>query len=437
MPDLDGIEATRRIMTDPALEHRPAVVVVSAFAHAEKHAGECARAAGAVDFLSKPVSRSHLVRYAGQHLCGRPDLSTPMVRARHATAGLHDISGMRILLVEDNAINRQIAVELLTGAGAVVDVADNGQVAVDMLRAAASPPWTVILMDLQMPVMDGYEATRQIRADRRFNSLPIAAMTAHALAEERHRSLDLGMNGYITKPIDPDDLFRTLAQWHRPGASAGASPPLRKASEGNADALPQIAGIDVAGALERVAGNRRLYRSLLQQFVDGRAGDAEVIRRHLDGGAYPQAREAVHFVKGVAGNLGAGALHRAAAALETGIAPGVPRARLNELLDAFVRALREVVAAVHAALSNGTPAPPAAGAPSAPPTRAVGAMLSALRAMAADDDAGLPEYFLGIRDSLAPCLPAEDVAALADAITIYDFAAAMSLIERMVERLPA
>ena len=436
MPDLDGIEATRRIMTDPAVEHRPAVVVVSAFAFAEEQASEGARAAGAVDFLSKPVSRSTLfdtlVNIYADETTGNAGGA-----GAAAVAGSHDISGMRVLVVEDNAINRQIAVELLTSAGAVVDVAENGQVAVDMLRAAGSPPWTVILMDLQMPVMDGHEATRLIRADRRFDSLPIAAMTAHALAEERQRSLDLGMNGYITKPINPDNLFQTLAQWHRPDASASAAPPPRKPDEGHAEALSQIAGIDVAGALERVAGNRRLYRSLLQQFVDGRAGDAEVIRRHLDGGAYPQAREAAHLVKGVAGNLGAGALHRAAAALEAGIEPGVPRDRLNELLDAFVRALREVVAAMHAALSNGAPAPPAAGAPSAAPAPSVGTMLSALRAMAADDDAGLPEYFLGIRDSLSPGLPAEDVAALAEAITIYDFAAAMSLIDRMVERLPA
>ena len=435
MPEIDGIEATRRIMTDFNLEHPPAVVMISAFAFSDDQASDFAKAAGAVDFLLKPVSRSTLFDslvkiYADETFVASGD-GVP-----HQGERIYDISGMRILLVEDFAINQQIAVELLSSAGAIVDVAANGRIAVDMVLGAVNPPWAVILMDLQMPIMDGYEATRHIRADRRFDDLPIAAMTAHALVEERKRSLELGMNAYITKPIDPDNLFQTLGQWYQPKAAAGVASTPRTGAETEGYPVPEIAGIDVAGALDRVAGNRRLYRSLLQQFVDARARDAEVIGCHLNAGAYSAAREAAHFIKGMAGNLGAGALHTAAASLEREIEPGVPLERLAPSLDTFAQALESVVLAVRAALPAENPALPITAPPITVSVPAVARTLAMLRAMAAGDDASLPEYFLGVRDDLSPTVLGSDVAALEAAVSCYDFAEAMALIEGIIKRLP-
>src|SRR5205823_3163227 len=129
------------------------------------------------------------------------------------------LRGARILLTEDNEINQQIAVELLEGAGATMKVANNGREAVEMLsNGPQPPPFDVVLMDLQMPEMDGYQATAKLRADRRFTSLPIIAMTAHATIEERTRCLAAGMNDHISKPIDPAMLFETVERFYKPAA---------------------------------------------------------------------------------------------------------------------------------------------------------------------------------------------------------------------------
>ena len=174
-----------------------------------------AELAGVNGFLIKPVNQSTLINvlaeiFAPEH----------MMAAREAVkATAYDLNGFRVLLAEDNAINQQIAVELLEGVGASVDVADNGREAVEKLLASAGDlPYDAVLMDLQMPEMDGYQATARIRAEPRLADLPIVAMTAHAMAEERDRCLAAGMHAHITKPIDPELLYRTLMQFYRPGA---------------------------------------------------------------------------------------------------------------------------------------------------------------------------------------------------------------------------
>ena len=132
--------------------------------------------------------------------------------------------GIRVLLVEDNEMNQQVATELLESAGAIVTVANNGRIAVDLLRNGPQPPaFDVVLMDLQMPEMDGHTATRLLRADSRFKDLPILAMTAHALVEERERCLQAGMNDHVTKPIDPDALFAAIARWTKPREAAAST----------------------------------------------------------------------------------------------------------------------------------------------------------------------------------------------------------------------
>ena len=187
-----------------------------------------------------------------------------------------------ILLAEDNEINQQIAIELLEGAGATVKVANNGREAVEiLLERPGPPPFDLVLMDLQMPEMDGYQATAKIRSDPRFGNLPIIAMTAHATIEERQRCLAAGMNDHISKPIDPALLFETVGRFYKPVAQASASgigtggaASLAPAPD---QAIPAIDGLDTKDGLTRVAGNRKLYLKLLRQFPEqqgfGRAAD--------------------------------------------------------------------------------------------------------------------------------------------------------------------
>jgi CheY-like chemotaxis protein len=204
---------------------------------------------------------------------------------------------MRILLAEDNEMNPQVATELLESAGAKVTVANHGGDAVKILIEGPQPPaFDVVLIDLQMPVMDGYTATSLLRAESRLRDLPIIAMTAHALVEERQRCLEAGMNDHTTKPIEPDALFATLRRWAKPRPDDAATPAAPPASVPAASeiAVPAIEGIDVHSGLRRVARNRRLYRSLLDQFAEKQGGAAAQIAAALQAGDRELAGRVAH-----------------------------------------------------------------------------------------------------------------------------------------------
>ena len=201
---------------------------------------------------------------------------------------------MRILLAEDNKINQQIAAELLESVGASVEIANNGREAIEKLMPQGSEsPFDVVLMDLQMPEMDGYQAAAQIRATPRLAELPIIALTAHALSEERERCLAAGMRAHISKPIDPDALYRTLLQYYPPNNARFSSLQDRQISR-HVDSLSDISGVDTADGLRRVAGNARLYRSLLAQFADQRAAVVAEMQTALDLADYATAERLAH-----------------------------------------------------------------------------------------------------------------------------------------------
>ena len=215
MPGMDGIQATRLIKEDPSLTTRPAVVLVTAFGREEVR--EEAERIQMDGFLLKPVTASMLFDILVALFAGAGEDRTALAPLgdRHADR----LRGLRVLLAEDNEINQQIAVELLEGVGATVEVANDGVDAVRKVLSQPTPPdYDVVLMDLQMPEMDGYQATREIRSDPRFASFPIVAMTAHATIEERQKCLDAGMNGHVSKPINPSSLFDTLERFAAPTA---------------------------------------------------------------------------------------------------------------------------------------------------------------------------------------------------------------------------
>ena len=414
MPGIDGVEATRRIHGECGLQHRPEVVMVSALAAYQ--ARDAAAEAGISAFLTKPVTRSALLRTLLDVIVGDDSGSAP-AQQHHQ---IDDLAGMRILLAEDNPINQQIAVELLSAAGAEVEVADNGRRAVDM-AVAAEIPYDVVLMDLQMPEMDGHQATAHLRAQPRLARMPIIAMTAHAMAEERDRCLADGMQGHITKPIDPDLLIQTLAVWRREPA-----PGTRPAPAGNsgaaAEAMPVIPGLDCAAAVRRMAGNMRLFRSLLGQFVDQQADSGAAIAAAITTGDRDGARRRAHLVKGVAGNLGAGPLNAAAAALETALDAGIDPA---PALAAFGEHLAATVAAIEAAVPKDAPAGGAV-APVSPDEMV--ALLADLAAMARLDDASLPDALDHARARLAAALTADELQALVGAANQFDFEAVLAVL---------
>jgi two-component system sensor histidine kinase/response regulator len=198
-------------------------------------------------------------------------------------------------------------------------------------------------MDLQMPVMDGYEAATRIRADQRFAALPIIAMTAHASAAERERCLSLGMNDHVTKPIDPPTLFAALARHCRAVPGQGIAPSAATGRQNDDEALPDVPELDVTSGLSRVAGNRKLYLKLLRQFVTDEADVTTRIQAVL-GHDRKLAERLAHTVKGVGGSLGATAIHAAAGRLEAAIAENAPEAAIDPLVDDLAGALSALVA---------------------------------------------------------------------------------------------
>lgn len=323
LPGMDGIEIIRQIEGLPNDAGKPLIILITAYEIEEVR--DQAELAGVKAFLPKPVTPSSLWTALSKAF-GTPWSTTG------SDSGQKNLRGMRILLVEDNELNQQIARELLQSVGILVTLADNGKTALDLVKSAPDPlPFDAILMDIQMPVMDGHQATIELRKDERFKKLPIIALTAHAMEEEKQLCLEEGMNGHIAKPIEPQILFSTLAQW-------------AKKKPGPASEQNQI--LDSKAGLRRVAANRKLYDTLLKRFCSGQAGAISSIRKTLAEGNVETAIRTAHTLKGIAGNIGAIYLQKLAAAVEDSIKKGGTNDEiaviLNECEEVFNKTMAEI-----------------------------------------------------------------------------------------------
>ena len=317
MSGMSGTESTERIKADPQIYDVPVIVMLPAASG--KQEIQLVKNAGIEGYLIKSVYRDVLFEtimdlFSGAKQAERqPEPS--VVQAPNQAEALKDI---RILLVEDNEINQEIALELLEYEGAIVTLANNGQEAVERLKDSPAD-FDVVLTDIQMPVMDGYEATRFIREDLGLKSLPIIAMTAHAMAGDREKCLKVGMNDHLSKPIDPQEVFMTLSKWVGPDTKAGLirrSMQTAKGGGGQACAFPRLNHIDVDAGLKRTGGNQKLYRKLLLKFSKNYADAARDIQAAIERQEFELASGLTHAVKGVAGNLGLNGLYTDAGELE-------------------------------------------------------------------------------------------------------------------------
>ena len=351
-PGIDGIETVRRLASAD-LKVRPRSVMVTAYGRAEVlHEAE---AAGIEVSLVKPVNASLLFDAAIQVLGGEPVEKSPGDVSRAGSVDLTPIRGARILLAEDNELNQQVAMELLGDAGFFVDLAEDGEACVAMV---AENQYDIVLMDMQMPVMDGLDATRELRKDALSLELPIVAMTAAALETDRQRCLEAGMNDHLAKPIDPDDLFAMLLQWIPPGERempepvelpAAAAVDEQPRAEPAADPLLSIEGLDVEVGVKRVMGKRDFYEKLVRQFVQGEEAESvATARAQLAAGERGAAERTAHSLKGVAGTIGAGELQARAQGLETAVKEGT--ADVDTLLESVEEELTRLVVAIRDAL---------------------------------------------------------------------------------------
>jgi len=414
MPGMDGIEAAQAIRA-LGLEKTPHMIMVTAHGREEMLKGtEVARIE---DVLIKPVNPSVLFDAAMRALGAEMDVDSEVETGKAPAAALATIKGARVLLVEDNDFNQQVATELLSDMGVVVELAENGAIAVAKVKEA---PWDLVLMDMQMPVMDGVTATRAIRDLGK--TLPVVAMTANAMESDRQRCLDAGMNDHLAKPIDPDELEAALLRWIKAPASidvaatTGASTTGDGASPTEDIGIPtDIPGLDVVAGLKRVRGKTPLFRDLLGKFVAGQADAGARIGADLAVGDRESALRTAHTLKGIAGNIGASGIQQAAAVVEAAIKDG------NEPdLDALSEPLGALISALSARLPE----------PAAPPTSDGNAdeVLARLKALLVDNDPEAEDLVDGNIDLLRAALPgkADRVAGL---IRNFDFDKALALLD--------
>jgi CheY-like chemotaxis protein len=330
MPGIGGLAASEIIRQDALLSYLP-IVMISGYLHDQDvHRGI---SIGTNAFLIKPVKTSVLFDTILEVMGKRPPVDTAVqdetISADHVSTTR--LNGLRILLAEDSTVNQEVVSKLLKQAGLTVDIVDNGKKA---LAAAKKISYAAVLMDIQMPEMDGFETARQIRKyeaqgdiayaqqirgrGQRADRIPIIAMTAHAMQIEREKCLQAGMNDYITKPIDPDRLFLVLAEWIK--ASVGATDEVSK-NRNQKDVgpypFPALTGVDTQSGLRRLRGDTELYKKLLKNFTANTAGMAAEIKAAIASNATERVRNLVHTLKGQAGNLSATRLHSAAEDLET------------------------------------------------------------------------------------------------------------------------
>ena len=458
---LTGMPGEAVVRAVAALPNAPPVIVITAYARDDMR--KAAEAAGASAILSKPLNPSLLLNVVVGLLAPAPPSSAMRQSQPGVASNDGDLAGMRVLLVEDNEINQQVARELLSHLGINVEMCSDGEEAV----ARLSPPgaraqFDVVLMDLQMPRMDGFEATRRLRALPELADLPIIAMTAHAMANDRDRCFQAGMNAHIAKPVDPDALARTLRRY-RPGANAhgpnGDLPAPRsenplagfeqdrahetaRSSENTRTEAQPI--LDVTRGHRHCGGDAALYRSVLRRFI-GRYGDVAVTLADLLGASrIEEATRLAHAVKGLAGTVGARLVAEAAREIEQALRED---ATCNPIeLDKLAGAMSLTVAAaetldlvvsdvpptMHADM-RGEPSsftlPASDTAANLPLTPSEAGSIAELKLALEASEARATELFAELTPILSSRLGAK-FQAMGEALDDYDFDAALDLLIR-------
>ncbi len=420
MPVMDGIETARHIK-EMGLDPAPHLVIITAYGREEviREAEE----EGIENVLIKPVGASllfdtamHLLRKQGKEPSPEIGQMSPL---SEASLG---IGGASILLVEDNEENQLVAMEILREAGCVVSVASDGKEAIAKVQQSA---FDIILMDVQMPVMDGLAATREIRQLPPYANLPIIAMTANAMKEDRAHCLEAGMNDYITKPIDPKTLFAVIGKYYTAGMNVISSSFISGESSSPLT-LPKIHGLDVDASLKRVMGNKYLYLDLLKRFMTGQRETPLKIHAALMNKDRHLAERLAHTLKGVAGNIDASELQSAAGELEHAINAGVSDAEIDEkqkeLESIVTETIQNIEIGIETTIQGNTVSPKQNTA-----NRSLAEILEALTYYANESDSEALDYLGSVLADLYAGCERKQVELLVIALRNFDFASALEI----------
>jgi len=348
MPQMDGIELAQKLREIDNLSFRPKVLLIAACDQDETLLQMDSQVVDGI--LAKPFQQSKLLD-AVTKVSGRSVLASgkfKIISAQFNSELISQIRGAHLLLVEDNEINRQVAQELLEGFGLEVTAAENGEEAIALLKEAQ---FDGVLMDMQMPVMDGVTATREIRKNPHFSKLPIIALTANVMVSEQNEFLDAGVTDHIGKPIDPDRLVATLAKWVRPTRIAESTPVGQAVLKSAPEPLPDLPGVKVAESVRRIGGSVTLYFSLLDKFRVQQRNFSTSIREALAANDQDTAERLAHTLRGIAGTLGAETLQDLAKLLESSIKKG-ESGEVDSLLARVDQELATFIASIDRALET-------------------------------------------------------------------------------------
>ena len=341
MPVMDGVECARQVLQCARAHPPPTLLMVTAFNRdaALQHLAGTDVTMQAV--LTKPVSPSTLLDACCVAL-GQAIGVDSRVTQREESLHRHraHINGAHLLLVEDNAFNQELAVDLLSAAGVTVTVAGDGSQALELL---ARNRFDAVLMDCQMPVMDGYATTRALRQQPEFADLPVIAMTANAMVGDREKALAAGMNDHVAKPINVEELFSKIARWVHPAVGARPAPAALTISGADPEPNGTFPGIDMNAGRSHTLGDDKLYRRLLDIFLDGQRDFAAQFRAASASGNMPAATRLAHDLKSLAATIGAHAVQTAAASLEQACTAQAGNTTSEALLEATARELGIVI----------------------------------------------------------------------------------------------
>ncbi len=421
MPDMDGLSLVHHVR-DLTLPDQPKIIMVVAMAM--EHLRRQGANLGIDAWLNRPVMPAHL--FEAVHEVFGLDMDRQLLSSRMQASKLHappHLRGARVLVAEDNDVNQQVIVGLLKKAGVQADVVIDGR---EVLPALHARDYDAVLMDVQMPGMDGLQATRLIRRQARFEQLPIIAVTANAMADERQRCLDAGMSAHVGKPISPVELYRVMAQWIMP-AERDMTIVTEPSDASDNIELPDIAGLNTQAGLHRCGDDIRMYVHVLNRFVDSQAGTVNALRQAWDAGDVSALRRLLHALKGVTANIGAESVAGMSADIEADIlankAPPEVEAR-----EALLEALEALLEDIQRWLAHCKPQMPAI---SGVDGQSLLEALQHLQQLLEHADAHAVDELAVLRERLLPTSAMAELSSLEQHVRTYDFDGALEVLARI------
>ena len=448
---LDGWETLHALRSAMGTRNQPHYIMVTAHGRENLGSRSAQEQACLSGFLVKPVTSSMLLDAVADARGGRRNIRA---RSRGSAASSRRLDGMHILLVEDNLINQQVARELLESEGARVEIAGNGKLGVQAVeRSMEAQSFDVVLMDLQMPEMDGFTATRVIREELGLMDLPVIAMTANAMASDKDACIAAGMNDHVGKPFDLGHLVQVLlTRTHRFPRSGAPTNPATEAHSGDAtrataataahvDVTQPARAVDIDAALARLGGNTALYGTITQSYLQEAADFADQLDRLLGADDLPSAARLLHTIKGLSATVGAVGMASVARSAEDKVKGVAPFSALDLRRD-FRAAVQTTVQALTEACQTIVPTPSetpslanaAAGTLAPNPSQTLAQLQQLLELLKHSDMEALQVH---ARITSAKTMETETIAGLSQAIGRFDFEAATKHCEALIANLTA